>query len=265
MAARNAQLSTLAIALGLFGAIAAPAAQATNTLLNVTQTFPDVTLSTPSLIYDNTGGASGTGVLKIVSVASVLNEGAAASDSTDTQSYFGAGDNVADLILTINVTGTGSFVSGTVDIHYGNSTTEPRWDWSGTVTGFGFNDGAASGRIMDATWTVTSDDYLNMPSTLSQFVNGYMTGGAGGIIITSSKGFNDGESFASDWVLANNATAASITSFTSGLTSPTLVSASTMTVDVFATPVPEASTYGMMLAGLAMLAPLARRKRLSPL
>lgn len=272
MATRNTQLSTLAVALGLIGAVAAPAAQATNTLLNVVQTFPDVSLSSPSLIYNNTGGAGGTGVLQVVASATVLNEGAAAGNSTDSQSYFGSGDSVADLVLTINVTGTGTFVSGTVDIHYGNLTTDPRWDWSGTITNFGFNDGAANGRIMDATWTVTSDDYLAMPLNLSQFVNGYMTGGTGGIIIGSSTGFIDGTTFDKDWIISNSVTTGvvptasvtSIYSYTTGLTTPVVVK-STVTSDVFATPVPEASTYGMMLAGLAMLVPIVRRKRASSL
>lgn len=264
MATRNTQLSTLAAALGLMGVIAAPAAQATNTLLNVVQTFPDVSLSTPSLIYNNTGGAGGTGVLQVVASATALNEGAAAGNSTDTQSYFGQGDSVADLILTINVTGTGTFVSGTVDIHYGNNALEPQWNWTGTITNFGFNDGATTGRIMDATWTVTSDAYLNMPGNLSQFVSGYMTGASGGIIISSSAGFNDGTTFDKDWVIAGSPTAASTSIFRSGLSTPVSIT-STLTSDVFATPVPEASTYGMMLAGLAMLAPLVRRKRISSL
>lgn len=264
MATRNTQLSTLAVALGLIGAVTAPAAQATNTLLNVVQTFPDVSLSTPSLIYNNTGGAGGTGVLQVVASATVLNEGVAAGNSTDSQSYFGSSDSVADLVLTINVTGTGAFVSGTVDIHYGNATTDPRWDWTGTITNFGFNDGATAGRIMDATWTVTSDDYLGMPGNLSQFVNGYMTGGTGGIIIGSNTGFNDGTTFDKDWVIAGTPAAASTSIFRSGLTTPVSVT-STVTADVFATPVPEASTYGMMLAGLAMLVPIVRRKRASSL
>lgn len=263
MNTRTTKLSRIALLLGFAGIVPVQGAQAANTLLNVVQTFPDITLSTPYLIYDNNGGGAGIGQLKVIVNAVSLNEGAAAGGTSDTQSYFAPGDSIPNLALTINVdNSTGAFMSGSVAIGFGNDAIQPQYAWNGTVTNFGFNNEVTSGRIFDATWTVTSDSYANMPGSLSQFTNGYLTSGTGGIIISSSAGFNDAANFANDWIIAANPNSALINSFIGGLSSPVKIT-STVTSDVFATPVPEASTYGMMLVGLAMLAPLVRRKNLS--
>lgn len=261
MTTRTIKLSRIALLFCVTGIIPAQSAHAA--LLNVVQTFPDITLSTPYLIYDNNGGGAGIGQLKVIVNAASLNEGAAAGNTSDTESYFGTGDSTPNLALTINVNNSsGAFISGSVAIGFGNATAEPQYAWNGTITSFGFNNVVTSGRIFDATWTVTSDQYANMPGTLSQFVNGYLTGGTGGIIINSSAGFNDAANFSNDWVIAASPNSTAINSFIGGLSSPVKIT-STVTSDVFATPVPEASTYGMMLAGLAMLTPLARRKNLT--
>ncbi|MDP2028519.1 MAG: hypothetical protein Q8K12_02665 [Thiobacillus sp.] len=262
MTTRTIKLTRLALLLGVTGII--PVQNAHAALLNVVQTFPDITLGTPSLIYDNNGGGAGIGQLKVIVNAASLNEGAAAGGTSDSESYISAPpNNTPNLALTINVNNvTGAFVSGSVAIGFGDNAAEPQYAWNGTITNFGFNNVVTSGRIFDATWTVTSDSYANMPGTLSQFVNGYLTGGTGGIIISSSAGFNDAANFANDWIIAANPNSTLINSFIGGLSSPVKIT-STVTSDVFATPVPEASTYGMMLAGLAMLAPLVRRKSLT--
>ncbi|MEQ1663453.1 MAG: PEP-CTERM sorting domain-containing protein [Thiobacillus sp.] len=253
MATRNTQLSTLAVALGLIGAVTAPAAQATDSRLNPLQVYPDIGVASPTIVYDNTGGSGGTGVLKLYSASTVLKE-AAIGGTSSTQVYSSGPTE----ILTINVTGTGSFLSGSVSIPFDG--TGAQFSWNGTITGFGFNDTAASGQIFDATWTVTSDSYTGLPVGLSQFVNGYMTGGTGGIHIGNGTVlFNDAATWANDWVMQQAPGSVSPT-LTSGLSSPVLITA-VVTTDVFATPVPEASTYGMMLAGLAVLVPMVRRKR----
>jgi len=262
MNTRTTKLSRIALLLGFAGILPVQGAQAANTLLNVVQTFPDITLSTPYLIYDHDGANATTGQLQVYVNAASLNEGAAAGGTTDTESYLGP-DSLPNLALTINVNNsTGAFVSGSVAIGFGNAATQPQYAWNGTITNFGFNNVVTSGRIFDATWTVTSDSYANMPGSLSQFTNGYLTGGTGGIIISSSAGFNDAANFTNDWIIAASPNSTAINSFIGGLSSPVKIT-STVTSDVFATPVPEASTYGMMLVGLAMLAPLVRRKKLT--
>lgn len=253
MAARNTQLSTLAAALGLIGAVAPPAAQATDSRLNPLRVDPDIGISSATLVYDNTGGSLGSGVLKLYTNAAVLKEAVSSGGTSATQVYSG----VPTEILTINVTGTGSFLNGSVSIPFDGSGAQ--FFWNGTITGFGFNDTAASGQIFDATWMVGSDSYTGLPSGLSQFSNGYMTGGAGGIHIGNGNVlFNDAATWANDWVMQFNPSTVS-TTLTSGLSSPVLITA-TVTTDIFATPVPEASTYGMMLAGLAILVPMVRRR-----
>jgi hypothetical protein len=125
------------------------------------------------------------------------------------------------------------------------------------MTSFGFQ---ADGKAFDATWMVTGDQYLNMPTGLSQFANGFLTGGAGGIKISSSVGFGTTANFNNDWVFATSASSPLINSYLTGLTAP-LKTNSTVLVDVFATPVPEPESLILMMMGFAAVIPMARRRK----
>ncbi|MEQ1592247.1 MAG: PEP-CTERM sorting domain-containing protein [Thiobacillaceae bacterium] len=272
MNTRAIKLSRIALLLGVAGIVPVHSAQAA--LLGVTQTYPDVAISTPYVVYDHNGFSATTGQLRVFSTGTQLGEGAAAGGSIDTQLY--AGQKVD---LTINVNNiTGAFVSGTVSIGVGAAAAEPQWSWTGTITNFGFGTGTDT-RSFDATWIVTSDTYSNMPLGLSQFVNGYLTGASGGLTI--STGLNIGNAatcsgtgcvpgtlgFGNDWILGPAAqTTTALNSYYGGtglpyLTSPLKINIASITSDVFATPVPEPAAYGMMLSGLALLAPLMLIRR----
>jgi hypothetical protein len=223
-------------------------------LIGVTQTDPRVALSTPYLIYDHNGVNASTGLLRVLANTSTLVEGA----SNQLQSYLGAGDSIPDLMLTIQVDNTtGAFAGGSVSIGFGNAAAVPRFSWQGAITNFGFQSGTST--IFDATWTMSADQYQNMPGTMSQFVDGYLTGGSGGLKISSSAAWGGGANFANDWIFAANPNSSSIDGFTGGLTSP-LRTASNIGVDVFASPVPLPAAVWMLIGGLGVLAPLARRR-----
>ncbi|TXT25675.1 MAG: hypothetical protein FD134_918 [Gallionellaceae bacterium] len=248
--------SVLAITLG-----AAGSAQAD--LLGVTQTFPDISLSTSYLIYDHNGVDANTGLLRVVANASTLNEGMAAGNSTLTQSYLGPGDSTPDVMLSFQIRNgnggfaLGSFAGGNVSIGYGTSPANTsKFSWQGAITAFGFQ---ADGRAFDAAWSVAADQYLNMPASLGQFVGGLLTGGAGGIKISNSAGFG-AANFGNDWVFATNANSPTINSYLGGLTTPLKIN-STVLVDTFATPVPESDTFLLMTVGLAVIAQIARRRK----
>lgn len=136
-------------------------AQSYAQLLNVVQNFPDTTVGSPAFIfYDHDGVNATTGLLRLVTYSSILNEGAAAGGTTATQLYSGTGDSVPDVVLSLQIrNGTGgftagSFVSGTVSVGFGNNTAANRWKWDGTVTALGSQIGG-TGTILDATWNVT--------------------------------------------------------------------------------------------------------------
>lgn len=248
-------------------AISSLAVQAHAQLLNVVQSFPDTTATTnPYLIYDHDAVNSTTGLLRIVAGSATLNEGSAAGGSNAVQSYFGAGDSIPDVLFSIQVrNGTGgftagSFVSGVVSIGFGNSTTANRWKWDGTVTALGSQIGAA-GTIVDATWTMTGDQYQNMPGNMNQFVNGLLTGQSGGIKVQSSAALSATANFSNDWVYGPTPTVnANLNNFRIGMTSPNQVN-STITSDIFVSAVPEPETTLMMLIGLGLLVPLARMRK----
>jgi len=254
--------SQLALGAAVLATVAAGNAHAA--LIGVTQTFPDVTLTaSPYLIYDHNGVNSSTGRLTVVTGAAQLAEGAAAGGSTVTQSYFGAGDSIPDFVFNIDVNNTtGAFIGGTVSIGFGNAPSSARFLWQGTVTDFGFISPGGSGNIFDATWNVSDDQYQNMPVGLSQFVNGYLTGGLGGLKISSSAAWGTAANFGTDWIYGAGATTNPyLTAYTGGLTSP-LRTNSTILADVFAAPapVPLPAAVWLLVSGFGLIAPLVRRK-----
>lgn len=245
-----------------FGLSMAGSAQA-QLLGGVVQTFPDFTLNNSFLIYDNNGIDADTGLLRVVSISATLSEGRQAGGTTDTQSYVSATDMIPDVTLSFQIANgrgrlaAGSFEAGVVSIGFGLPANEPRYSWQGAVTNFGFQP---DGRAFNAIWNVTSDQYQNIPSTLSQFTNGFLTGGRGGIIISNSTGFGTAN-FGNDWVFGTGATSSTlINSYLGGLTNP-LRTNSTVFVDVFASPVPELDSVWMMAMGLAVIVPVVRRRR----
>ncbi|GEM_PF-2444720 len=298
------RLLGLAVCLGISGGAHAA-------LLGVTQTFPDVTLNNSYLIYDNNGVNSTTGLLRLVSFSSTLNEGTAAGNSTLTQLYTGGltpADTTPDLMLSIAINrATGAWVSNStynkVSIGFGNSVvpngagTTPGFKWTGNVTAFGWQENLTStpnneyGTHFDAKWTMTGDDYEDMPANMSQFVDNVLTTAmasySGGIKISNSAGFafdknGDGDSldaneqvahprgFQRDWVFGASATTpavqALLASFTSGLSATTCTSNtatncknfvnSAVLADAFV-PVPPA--LWLWAGALATLVPSARR------
>ena len=256
MIKKGGQMKRFQLAAGVVAMAMGAAGSAHAALLGVVQTFPDITFtSSPYLIYDHNGANATTGRLRIVTGSTTLNEGAAAGGTTLTQSYYALGDSIPDLMLTIDVNNsTGAFVNGSVSIGFGNT---QKFSWTGAVTNFGFLSNGAS---FDATWNVGSDQYVNMPATLSQFVNGYLTGGTGGIKIANSNGVGGANIWAADWIRGTAATTnPNLTNFTGGLTTPNKTN-STVSVDVFATPVPLPGAVWLLGSGLAVFAPIVRRR-----
>jgi len=201
----------LAASLGLTGSAHA-------TLIGLTQSYPDVSLNNTYLIYDNNAVDSNTGLLKVVSFGStlskdsVLNGGSSVTHSV-TQLYTSSTDHTPDTMLTIairrsngnwyqtNATGVNE-----VTIDFGQSTSGASFSWQGQITNFGWDDRSGYfGKQMDATWTMDSDQYVNMPSDLSNFVDGMLTSAMasfeGGINISNSAGFtNMSNPWQRDWV-----------------------------------------------------------------
>lgn len=249
----------LALGAPVFLGLAAGNAHAA--LLGVTQTFPDVTLTAgPYLIYDHNGVNATTGRLTVVSGGVQLAEGAAAGGSTVTQSYFGTGDSVPNVIFNIDVNNTtGAFAGGSLSIGFGNATGAPRWSWQGVLTNFGSIGAPGSGTIFDATWTMSADQYQNMPATMAQFVNGALVGATGGLKINSSAAWGSTANFGTDWIYGSSPNSPTIALYTAGLSSP-LYTSSTVLVDVFTTPVPLPAAAWLFISGLGLLAPIVRRR-----
>lgn len=269
------KLSRIALLLGFAGIVPMSGAQAA--LVGETKTALDADVSIINgayLVYDHNGVNANIGELRLFSTSTTLAETFAEGNSSTGQVYATQTE-----VLTIHVNNSnGAFVDGTVGIDVGTNANQAHFSWTGTINSFGFANVAAN-TIFDATWTVTSDNYANSTTStpftgaLSQFTNGYLAGGSGGIVITNTKGFGVLAScsgtgcvagtpgFGNDWIMGTAAqTTPSLSSFIGQLDSTKLMINSTVKADIFATPVPEASTYGMMLVGLAMLAPLVRRK-----
>ncbi len=254
------------LALGMSAIAAFSAGNAEAALLNVVQSFPDVTLNTPWLVYDHNAVNTTTGRLMLIAGGSTLNEQPSLGGTSQTQSYFAAGDSKSDLMLSFDINNTtGALVGGNVSISFGNNTTTPRFSWTGTVTEFGFNEslGINGGRIFDAKWVMSGDLYQNIPANMSQFVNSYLTGLNGGIIIsTSNNSFVGTASFLNDWVFGSSATTATlatsvISNYVSGLDANVIKLNSTITADAFV-PVPAAAW--LMSSALLCFVPAIRKK-----
>ena len=267
-------------------------------LLGVPQAYSDVTLNQAYLIYDNNAINNNTGLLKVVSFGSTLNEGPGAGNSTLTQSYTGGSDHTPDLMLSIAIDRTsGNWVNSNnsaankVTIGFGNSVipdgvgNTPGFKWTGKVTDFGWQQNTSTnppytyGTFFDATWKFTQDDYEDMPATMSQFVDGVLTSAMapfnGGIKISNSAGFGavpHPTAFQRDWVFGTNASRTNVQNllspFLTGLASNTCSNNtssncisylnSTVTADVFV-PIPPA--FWLWAGALGFILPSLKRKK----
>jgi hypothetical protein len=257
------------VPLALMSAIAGGANGA---LLGVVQSFPDVSLGNNYIVYDHNGVDADSGLFRIVSLSSTLNK--ATGVATAAQNYvFGESPATADVMLSVQISNvTGAFEAGSVTIGLGNANpatpTAPRFSWQGAISAFGFLD---DGTQFDARWTLNADQYLNMPSAFSNFVNGTYSGTAGGIKINNSSGFGAGNSWAAmlgrDWVFGTGVqtSTAQITPYLAGLDaigSPAgrVQLNSTVIADAF---VPLPAAAWLLLGGLGLFAPFGRRKALA--
>ncbi len=266
-------------------------------LLGLQQSYPDITLNQAYLIYDNNAIDNNTGLLKVISFSSTLNEGPASGNSTLTQTYTDSSEHVPDLMLSIAIdrtTGNWSNSSNNnankVSIGFGNSVipngTEntPGFSWVGNITGFGWQQNTTAstyGSFFDASWTITQDNYEDMPASLSQFVDNVLfsalTPVKGGIKISNSAGFGNTPqpiAFQRDWVFGTNADNAMVQSllnpFLSNLSTDICNSStstncitylhSTVTADVF---VPIPAAFWLWTGALAVLLPSIRLRNIS--
>jgi hypothetical protein len=251
--------------------LSAAAGSANGALLGVVQSFPDVSLGNNYIVYDHNGVDANSGLFRVVSLSSNLNKGTGVA--TTAQNYvFGETPATADVMLSVQINNvTGAFEAGSVTIGLGNANpntpTAPRFSWQGAISGFGFLD---DGTQFDARWTLNADQYLNMPSAFSNFVDGAFSGAAGGIKINNSSGFGAGNTWAAmltrDWVFGTGVqtSTAQITPYLTGLDlignpAGRVQLNSTVIADAF---VPLPAAAWLLIGGLGMFAPLARRNNL---
>lgn len=260
----------LAIAALLGAAALAPQAHAA--LLGVTNgAYSDVTLGNSVILYDSNYQGSGTGRLVVVAVSSRLRN--PSGTLTTAQTYSGGADTQPyEEMLTINVNNqTGAFISGTVSINRGNSTSAQGFTWNGTITNFGFS---ANGNVFDATWQMNSgtaalpsDRYFNLGTGFANYTTNALSGTPGGIILALGNGglgsAMTGASgwFNRDWMFgtgasASNASLASIASSLGLSLTSTYYSANSVTGDVFV-PLPAP----LLLLGSSLLAAAAALRR----
>lgn len=237
-------------------------------LIGVVQAYSDVSLSASTLIYDANGVDANTGLLRVVSLASTLNRAPGAA--TTAQAYTGAGDAVADVMLSFAVSNTtGAWVANStfnkVSIGFGNtalaSAANFGFSWQGNIFAFGAN---ANGTAFDARWAMTTDQYQNLPAGFSGlFSNGGLAGLPGGVIITNTAAIAGANIWAFDWVrgqfagTSGSAYAAQIAPYTTALATTANRAASTVVADVF---VPLPAAAWMFLGGLFTLLPSMRRR-----
>ena len=224
----------------------------------------DVRVDAPVLLYDHNGLNATTGTLTIIAPAgstSTLKEGVAAGNGTASQLY-----SAYTTMATLNINNTtGAVIGGTITISVGATAT--KFSWTGTATGGGFNPANVQ-TLLNGTWNVTADTYTGLPSgaaatAMNQFVNGWLSGGSGGFIISTAGGtFTLANAvFGSDWLVG--ATAASIgAGYTANVTlnAANTFATTTVGVDFAATPVPLPAALWGMIGGLGMLSRAARRR-----
>jgi hypothetical protein len=254
---------------GLLAAVAVLPANAA--LIGVTKSFSDVSLSASTLIYDANGIDANTGLLRVVSTASTLNASALAASTA--QSYLGAGDSVADVMLSFAINNTtGALVANStfnkVSIGFGNfAVANPAnfgFSWQGNIFAFGAN---ATGTAFDARWSMTTDQYQNLGLGLTGaaglFANGALAGMPGGMIITNTIAIGGANIWAFDWVrgqfagTSGTAYAVQIAPYTTALLTTADRLSSTVVADIFV-PLPAAAWF--MFSGLIALVPAVRRR-----
>lgn len=227
-------------------------------LLGVQQNFPDVTLNASTMIYDANGINASTGLLRVVSLGALLSRASGAS--TPAQSYTGAGDSVADVMLSFAINNnTGALVNNVtynkVTIGFGNAAVASPsafgFSWQGQITQFGFN---ATGTAFDARWTMTTDQYQALPAGFSTFTNGGFNGRPGGMLISNTQQVAAaGNIWAFDWVRGTFAGtsgsnyAAQIAPYVAGINKNANRANSTIAADVF---LPLPASGWMLLSGL---------------
>lgn len=241
-------------------------------LIGVTQNYPDVSLSASTLIYDANGVNATTGLLRIVSLGSTLSK--AANQSTPTQLYTGAGDAVADVMLSFAINNqTGALVANNtynkVSVGFGNlalsSPTNFGFSWKGNITNFGFN---STGTAFDATWKFAQDLYQQMPMGYAGFKNNLLTGLGAALNISNTVALSGANIWAYDWVrgqfacstTCKAAYSAQIAPYTTLLSKNADRANSTVVADLF---VPLPAAGWLMLTGLIGFIRFAGRSKLA--
>lgn len=288
-----ARLLALSVA-GFFATGLTQAALLETTTPSVLTAF-DTQLSTggTTLIYKANGYSATEGKLVVVTSASTLRgPGVPTGGSTPGQNYasgFG-GDQTRDLVLELRINNsTGSLISGNVIIP-GEHNTNPAldsWTAAGTVTGFGWADFASAtptSGTFDVRWRVDRYDLsdvaanpglLNAPVTCNGGTGnglcgyGYFRIGVGATTGNNAVPFTSTTNgapvnFGVDWVRGVGLTSTQASNqlgiYDDGIAAANFQAVSSLTADVFVTPVPNPGSLALMGSGLLALLPLARRR-----
>jgi hypothetical protein len=244
----------------------------------------DTKASSPVLIYDHDYYGATQGRLVVLAIGSSLT-GPGVNAGT-TQLYLG--DGLRDALFDLRINNDGSFVSGSVlvprDPGYAAAGTDS-WTMAGLFTAMGSNNalsgsGTSAVTVIDARWAAGSYDFTDLIPALAQSCSGGNCG-QGGLIINAgnaqvpvSSGRVD---FGVDWVrgtgvvdsygnpvttVANQLGAAfgnDPRNFVYGIAASAYAN-SNVSLDLFVTPIPEPFGLALMAGGLALIAPLARRR-----